>query len=212
MSAVSHQIISASDVFIARWQPVLAQLGRVTLHRDLHEVLDVRQAAPLSCVLDMQLFAEPPSPESLMMLAHATSLILEFQSLSVDEELAWLAVGVRACCTPALAAERLAVIVDVTFRGGVWVSTPALPTLLKGLRHFTAQQAVPAAAPALAVLTPQERKIADLVGRGESNKVIARELNISDRTVKAHLSAIFSKLDLNDRLHLALLVNRQSSP
>jgi len=55
-------------------------------------------------------------------------------------------------------------------------------------------------------LTPRERQIAELVGSGVSNKLIARELNITDRTVKAHLSAIFQKLGMQDRLRLALYI------
>jgi DNA-binding NarL/FixJ family response regulator len=40
--------------------------------------------------------------------------------------------------------------------------------------------------------------------------MIARELEISERTVKAHLSAIFRKLEIENRLHLALFFNEIS--
>ncbi len=43
-----------------------------------------------------------------------------------------------------------------------------------------------------------------MVYKGGNNKTIARELDISERTVKAHLSAIFRKLEIENRLNLAL--------
>jgi DNA-binding NarL/FixJ family response regulator len=49
-----------------------------------------------------------------------------------------------------------------------------------------------------------------MVHLGGNNKIIARELDISERTVKAHLSAIFRKLEIENRLHLALLFNEIS--
>ena len=55
-------------------------------------------------------------------------------------------------------------------------------------------------------LTPREREIAQLIGGGASNKEIAGRLNITEATVKAHLTAIFRKLGLSDRLGLALFV------
>ena len=48
-------------------------------------------------------------------------------------------------------------------------------------------------------LTERELSILDLVGQGLSNKQIGKELFISDRTVQAHLSNIFSKLGVNSR-------------
>jgi two-component system NarL family response regulator len=58
----------------------------------------------------------------------------------------------------------------------------------------------------LLALTPREREIATLVGCGNSNKQIAHSLAITERTVKAHLSEIFRKLSISDRLTLALRV------
>lgn len=56
-------------------------------------------------------------------------------------------------------------------------------------------------------LTPRELQVAEMVHRGGNNKSIARALDISERTVKAHLSAIFRKLDIENRLHLAIYFN-----
>ena len=56
-------------------------------------------------------------------------------------------------------------------------------------------------------LSLREIEVVEHVARGASNKVVARELDISDRTVKAHLTAIFEKLNVPDRLKLVLLVN-----
>lgn len=59
----------------------------------------------------------------------------------------------------------------------------------------------------LARLTPKEKDVAKYVAHGCSNKCIANKLNITERTVKAHLSAIFEKTGIKDRVHLALLMS-----
>jgi DNA-binding CsgD family transcriptional regulator len=46
--------------------------------------------------------------------------------------------------------------------------------------------------------------VAEEVARGATNKEAARRLGITERTVKAHLGAVFAKLGVRDRLHLAL--------
>lgn len=56
----------------------------------------------------------------------------------------------------------------------------------------------------LASVSKRERDVMHLVAQGLSNKAIAKKLTISEKTVKAHLTNIFSKLGLKDRLQLAL--------
>ncbi|MBK6386920.1 MAG: response regulator transcription factor [Rhodoferax sp.] len=56
-------------------------------------------------------------------------------------------------------------------------------------------------------LTSREKEIAVLAANGASNKAIAANCSITERTVKAHLAAIFEKLNLTDRLQLALRVH-----
>lgn len=57
-------------------------------------------------------------------------------------------------------------------------------------------------------LTKREREIANLIAQGQSNLEIAANLNITERTVKAHLSSIYEKTGTGSRLNLALLINR----
>jgi DNA-binding NarL/FixJ family response regulator len=70
---------------------------------------------------------------------------------------------------------------------------------------------LPEAAPApvdwAAPLTERERQVAQAVAAGASNKEIARQLGITERTIKAHTGAIFEKLAVRDRLQLSLLVH-----
>lgn len=61
----------------------------------------------------------------------------------------------------------------------------------------------------LVELTPRESAVAKAVAAGKSNKEVARLLDITERTVKAHLSAVFTKLGVRDRLHLALTLSGQ---
>ena len=55
-------------------------------------------------------------------------------------------------------------------------------------------------------LTPKERDVLEAVLNGFTNETISKKLGISERTVKAHISSIFDKLHVNDRLSLVLLL------
>lgn len=57
-------------------------------------------------------------------------------------------------------------------------------------------------------LTPRERQVLELIGEGASNKVIARALGVSEKTVKTHVGHILAKLGVNDRTQAAVLAAR----
>jgi DNA-binding NarL/FixJ family response regulator len=58
-------------------------------------------------------------------------------------------------------------------------------------------------------LTPRELDVLMLIAGGRSNKVIARELGVAEKTVKTHVSHILGKLGLTDRTQAALYAVRQ---
>jgi DNA-binding CsgD family transcriptional regulator len=77
-----------------------------------------------------------------------------------------------------------------------------------------APQPVAAALLAERTLSPRERTVFHLLGLGHGNRSIARELNVSERTVKRHVTAILTKLSLESRLQagLAALIFSTVSP
>jgi NarL family two-component system response regulator LiaR len=75
--------------------------------------------------------------------------------------------------------------------------------------RLVAALAQPAGAPAPERLTPREREVLGLIGRGLSNKRIARELGVAEKTVKTHVGHVLAKLDVTDRTQAALYAVRE---
>jgi DNA-binding NarL/FixJ family response regulator len=91
--------------------------------------------------------------------------------------------------------------------GDAIVSPSVTRTLLS---HFGAGQASEryrAAAERLATLTDREREVALAVGSGASNAEAAASLFMSEATVKAHVSRLFTKLDVTNRVQIAIVVH-----
>jgi DNA-binding NarL/FixJ family response regulator len=61
-------------------------------------------------------------------------------------------------------------------------------------------------------LSPREREVLELVREGLPNKLIARRLEISEKTVKAHLTRVFAQLGVSDRTQAALWMERNGLP
>ncbi len=108
------------------------------------------------------------------------------------------------------APEQLATILQTIASGSIWTGRGLLQQLLAdvGARLPRPAAATAGQPPAwAATLTPREQAVAQLAALGHSNQDIAQALDITERTVRAHLSASFEKLQVGDRLMLALKVH-----
>lgn len=61
--------------------------------------------------------------------------------------------------------------------------------------------------PDFSLLTDREREVLLLLATGEQNRILARELGISERTVRAHITNLTRKLGVRSRMEAALLAN-----
>jgi two-component system nitrate/nitrite response regulator NarL len=121
------------------------------------------------------------------------------------EAFALLKAGIQGYCHVEAAPEQLREVALVVEHGGLWMPPPLMQRFLA-----LSTRAIPTAAPEghqLNDLTARELMVAEQVAHGASNREIAQRLEITERTVKAHLSAIFEKLEVRDRVQLALRMN-----
>lgn len=118
-----------------------------------------------------------------------------------------LAQGAAGYCHAHATPELLQTIAEVVRNQGLWVGESLLNRLLGGISVRSPMAGKHESHPALAALSEREREVALCIARGEPNKTIARRLDIAERTVKAHLTSVFEKLGVRDRLQLALLLN-----
>lgn len=150
----------------------------------------------------------------LMKLNPETRVIILSRLISDEIEWALFRAGIRGCCRSDTESEQLKNIVECVQQGELWIRRALSWHLLNELVMITQERnrITQAVNDLLTNLTKREHEIATLVGNGESNKQIARRLDITERTVKAHLTEVFRKLDVVDRLKLALIVKGSMTP
>ena len=95
--------------------------------------------------------------------------------------------------------------------GEAMLSPSVTCTLLAHLGNDEMTDRRQLAAQRLASLTDRERDVATAVGSGASNAEIAAALFMSEATVKAHVSRLLTKLEVTNRVHIAILVHDAQS-
>lgn len=123
-----------------------------------------------------------------------------------EAAIAALGAGCAGYCHAFAGAATLRQVAQVVEAGHVWIGPTLMHRLIQGANH-AADTVKPNTSDWSASLTPREVEIANLAAKGSSNQQIADICGITERTVKAHLSAIFEKLQISDRLQLALKVH-----
>jgi two-component system NarL family response regulator len=172
----------------------------------------IKASSPSVILLDGAVLDTPIEQQAGQIVATAGSgrVIVMTAAFSEDEEIALLKAGVKGCCRRGIDPESLEQVLSVTHGGGVWVTRSLLPRLVTELRRYAEAQRPAsdrtAASDKLSALTPREKEIVQLIVGGASNKQVATALDISERTVKGHLSNVFQKLGVSDRLKLVLYV------
>jgi DNA-binding NarL/FixJ family response regulator len=156
------------------------RLPRVAAARAIDQLQEVRRNVPIVAV-------GPPASD--------------------DVELGLFLAGARGFCHLDTTAELLQQVIEAVLRGELWIRRALVPKLVDSLTPD--KDDTNGATGRFAILTPREIEIARLIGNGSSNKRIALQLAISERTVKSHLTEIFRKTGTEDRVKLALLVSRR---
>lgn len=113
-----------------------------------------------------------------------------------------LQLGARGVVLKDAVVDHLSACIHAVMQGQYWLEGRPVQNLVQVLRDLTAQTAPP---PRKTFgLTPREMEVVTLITEGCTNKDIAKTFGISEETVKRHLTNIFNKLGVGNRLELAL--------
>lgn len=171
----------------------------------MNEALQVLQATPdvTLALLDLGL-PDSQGLDSLARLREAAPLVTAVV-LSADARRQTIIAAIEAGAAGFIPKTAQGSVLDDALRlvldGGVYVPREALDTP-------DAPRTGPSQAPAALDLSPRQRDVLRLLIEGKSNKLISRELDLAESTVKTHLGAIFRRLEVNSRTKAVLAVAR----
>ncbi len=126
-----------------------------------------------------------------------------------DEAMAALEAGASGYCHALATPGLLKDIATVVSHGGLWVGRELMN---EAVQLIASNPAEPDHNSAWHQLTDRERQVGEQITLGASNREIATKLSISERTVKAHMAAMFEKLEVRDRLQLAVCLAASKAP
>jgi len=155
-------------------------------------------------VLEHALCAEQPANRvvpALRQLSPATRILLLCEACSHELLVSFVGLGVSGCLLTSDHPSLLAKAVRSVYAGDTWFARPAL---FQAIQTLVGAASVPRTPFEEGPLTSREEEIFRLIGRGLTNKEIARQLDISGHTVKTHLHHIYAKLHQSGRYKAVL--------
>ncbi|PIE25482.1 MAG: helix-turn-helix transcriptional regulator [Neptuniibacter caesariensis] len=199
---------------LERWKKSLMDwLPSVTKVSELESLLQIERQivvlAHLSSMSesDIQLLFSISKDNPSVILVACTDAPNEEEGISALQS------GANGYTNTYVTGSLLTEVVKAVLRGDIWAGPELLQRLLKrllsnppatGSKVDTAESV-----DCFDGLSSREHDVLSVLVTGASNKEIARELDITERTVKAHLSSIFQKTGVTDRVALVLKASRR---
>ena len=200
--ADDHPVVRVGLRNMLQADPLIHVVGEA---RDGVEALDLaRSLHPDILLLDLAM----PNVAGMEALREMTSGGLNTRTIVLTglidnrQILEALQLGARAVVLKDAVVEHLSQCIHAVMQGQYWLEGRPVQNLVQVLRDLTVQTTPP---PRKTFgLTARELEVVTLITEGCTNKDIARQFGISEETVKRHLTNIFNKLGVGNRLELAL--------
>ena len=199
-----HVIVRAGLRMLLESQPDLLVVGEAGTCADALTLTTREQ--PDIILLDLDLSGEMALASIPALLAAAPQARILILTGVRDLELHRQAVrlGALGLVLKDKATEVLLQAIAKVQAGEVWLEGTMIASVLGEITRARRAPVVDREGAKIATLTDREREVITLVGEGLRNKQIADRLAISETTVRHHLTAIFAKLEVTDRLELVI--------
>lgn len=206
-------IASASTNRIVCWRDGLCGLDDIAEVTELSRLRSsLGSYTPQVLLLDLDLpgLGNPAAIiPKLRQASPATKIVILGEPASDDLEISFFAAGARGVCGGEVEHRIMQRMVAAVRQGEPWIRRVLVPRLLDQLnaRTPTDTSRIFSESGRTAELTRREQQIAAMVRNGESSKQIARQLDVSEPTLKAYLTDMLRKIGMDERLKLALMLN-----
>jgi two-component system, NarL family, nitrate/nitrite response regulator NarL len=169
----------------------------------------VKNVGPDVLLLDIQLPGGGiEAAQMIATLASHTKIIILTASESEDDVSAALEAGACGYILKGISGRDLVRTVRAVQNGDTYVTPSLAARMLKSIHR---KPVAPKAEKTVFVLTPREEDILDCVAIGQTNKEIAINLNISEKTVKHYMTTIMHKLQVRNRVEAALKAKQRKA-
>ncbi|HBV21929.1 MAG TPA: response regulator transcription factor [Nitrosomonas sp.] len=204
-------LASSNTELLVRWEESVFGLSSTCIINNPKNFKDrLIKANPDILLLDYEFLGHNLQKDILdiTILIPKIKIIIFSPAIADNEEWTLFKCGVKGCCHYDMNSEQINYTINAIRKGELWIRRSLTSYMLQELVEVSLEKdrIENAIHDLLTNLTKREYEIAKLVGRGESNKRIANRLDITERTVKAHLTEIFRKLQITDRIKLALMM------
>ena len=199
---------SANDSVIERWKGLLKDKYDLDQANSLSKLKSCCTDKKFAIILLHRPLVDPDTFVEIRRLNPLCRIFLFSDTPNEEEGLTFLKLGIVGYANTYISAERLAEAARIVSSGAVWLGQKVMRRLILDSYARAKEKEALNSGRILESLTNREREIANLVAQGQSNLEIAANLDIVERTVKAHLSSIYEKTKTGSRLNLALLYNR----
>lgn len=155
-------------------------------------------------MVDLALCGADLSAEERTILCQHSRVVALSSRPNDQEALQWLESGAAGYAHAMSTPDVLQLVLSTIGSGGTWVGRSVLQLLCMRFGRLVSEPGTEGAMAWQDKLTPREIDVVQALRKGLANKEIARQMDISERTVKAHLTSVFQKHGVSDRLQLLL--------
>lgn len=200
------KIFSDNEVLVKFCSNALSSMGVTDIVGDIYSDLHAD-----AIVVDAQKIDDDEKLLSVFSNKAIRFLIIG-SSWSEKKQVQALLHGAAGYCDISVPSKILLQAVKNILIGDIWIQRHLVPQIIGSLMQA---ESISKASQnedkeVLKVLSKREMDVVKMIHKGNNNKSIASALFISERTVKSHLTSIFKKLKVPNRLHLAVLVKEIS--
>lgn len=208
----NHQMMLwALCKLISAHRPMMDIVGAVATQADAVE--RIHTSAPDLVLMRFELAAMDEHGILPDILTRDCRTLLLLDDTSTDKLGQAVRCGAHGALTRRSSAEEVVKAIERTHAGELWFGREIANLVLSELR-CAPKEAAPRRDASLDRLTPRERKVLDavIVSRSRPNKLLAKQLFISESTLRNHLSSIYQKLGVCNRLDLYMYAQNRGYP